>query len=200
MIFFAEVQFQKNESLYHRFFSESLLYLYRNQALYDDWYGVIIFPSRKLEPTNTMMHRSLLSGSQVTRIYLDELNDRDQQPIGISLMQLTIASEAEAIGQARQLIDRAEREENTLLDRNEIINIISTIIVYKFVNLSREEVESMLDLTPLYETRIYKDLQRETNLKVIRNLLKEGQSFEYIAKIVELSVEEVQQLTQEQES
>ncbi|GAP99305.1 transcriptional activator of maltose regulon, MalT [Leptolyngbya sp. NIES-2104] len=30
VIFFAEMQFQKDESLYHRFFSESLLYLYRN--------------------------------------------------------------------------------------------------------------------------------------------------------------------------
>lgn len=36
IVFFAEVQFQKNESLYHRFFSEFLLYLYRNRTLYDD--------------------------------------------------------------------------------------------------------------------------------------------------------------------
>lgn len=199
VVFFAEVQFQKDESLYHRFFSESLLYLYRNQALYDDWYGVIIFPSRNLEPTNTTIHRSLLSDSQVVRIYLDELGDPEQQPIGINLMQLTIAPEAEAIAQARELIDRVQQEETPLLDRNEIIDIISTIIVYKFANLSREEVELMLDLTPFHETRIYKDLQHETNLKVIRNLLKEGQTLEYIAKIVELPVEEVQRIVQEEQ-
>lgn len=35
-IFFAEVQFQKDELLYHRFFSESMLYMYRNPSLYDD--------------------------------------------------------------------------------------------------------------------------------------------------------------------
>jgi predicted transposase/invertase (TIGR01784 family) len=52
-IFFCEVQFQKDEDLYYRFFSESLLYLYRNRSLYDDWYGVVIFPSRNLEPENT---------------------------------------------------------------------------------------------------------------------------------------------------
>ncbi|MBW4619865.1 MAG: Rpn family recombination-promoting nuclease/putative transposase [Cyanosarcina radialis HA8281-LM2] len=45
----ALFQFQKDESLYHRFFSESLLYLYRNQFLYDDWYGLLIFPSRSLD-------------------------------------------------------------------------------------------------------------------------------------------------------
>lgn len=58
----------------------------------------------------------------------------------------------------------------------------------------------MLNLTPLYETRIYKDLQRETNLKVIRNLVSKGQSIEYIAEIVEMPVEEVQRLIQEQQT
>lgn len=115
-------------------------------------------------------------------------------------MQLTIAPEAEAIAQARELIDRVQQEEIPLFDRNEIIDIVSTIIVYKFANLSREEAELMLNLTPLHETRIYKDLQRETNLKVIRNLLSKGQSIEYIAEILELPVEEVQKIAQEQQT
>ncbi len=144
------------------------------------------------------MHRSLLSGAQVTRIYLDELNDRDQQPIGINLMQLTIAPESEAIAQAREIIDRVQQETDPLLDRNEIIDIISTIIVYKLVNLSREEVELMLNLTPFRETRIYRELQHETNLKVIRNLLNREQSIDYIAEIVELPVEEVERIIREE--
>jgi predicted transposase YdaD len=126
------------------------------------------------------------------------LDNSDQQPVGIKLMQLTIAAETEAIAQARQLIDQAEREASTLLARNEIIDIISTIIVYKFANFSREEVEIMLGLT-LEETRIYKDLERQTTLKVIRNLLNKGQSLEYIADIVEMSVEEVRQIAQQQQ-
>lgn len=104
-VFFAEIQFQKDEALYHRFFSESMLYLYRNRPLYDDWYGVLIFPDRSVEPENTTIHRSFLNGPQVKRIYLDELGDPAQQPIGISLMQLTIATEDEAVTQARNLIE-----------------------------------------------------------------------------------------------
>ncbi|MDX2240611.1 MAG: Rpn family recombination-promoting nuclease/putative transposase [Leptolyngbyaceae cyanobacterium bins.302] len=173
IVFFAEVQFQKDEALYHRFFSESLLYLYRNQPLYDDWYGVLIFPDRTLEPTNTTIHRSLLNGSQVQRIYLNELGDPNQQPIGISLMQLTIAPEATAADQARGLIERVQQEAIGTLSRNEIIDIITTIAVYKFTNLSREDVEAMLGIG-FEETRIYKDLERETKLKVIRKLLNRG--------------------------
>jgi predicted transposase YdaD len=44
-IFFTEVQFQ-DELLYHRFFAELFLYLYRNPEVYDDWYGVLVFRVR----------------------------------------------------------------------------------------------------------------------------------------------------------
>lgn len=43
--------------------------------------------------------------------------------------------------QAKQLIQRVQLESTTALPKNEIIDIISTIAVYKFSSLSREEVE-----------------------------------------------------------
>jgi predicted transposase YdaD len=61
-----------------------MLYLYRNRTLYDDWHGVLLFSSRSLEPSNTI-HQSLLNGNQVDRLYLDELGNPNDQPIGISL-------------------------------------------------------------------------------------------------------------------
>lgn len=199
IVYFAEFQFQKDESLYHRFFSESLLYLHRNQSLYDDWYGVVIFPSRSLEPANTTIHRSLLNSPQVQRIYLDELGDPNQQSIGVSLMQLTIAPEAQTAARARQLMERARQEDPGILSRDEIIEVVAAIAVYKFANLSREEVEEMLGLT-LEETRIYKDLERQTKLKVISKLMSKGLSLEDIAEIVEMTVEEVRQIAQQQPS
>jgi predicted transposase/invertase (TIGR01784 family) len=196
IVYFAEFQFQPDEFLYNRLFSEAHLYLYRNPSVYDDWYGVVIFPSRSLEPKNSTMHRSLLNGAQVQRIYLDELGDPSQQPIGIGLMQLTIAPESRMAGQAKQLMERIEEEGTEGLARKEIIDVITTIAVYKFTNLSREEVEKMLGLA-LEESRIYKDLERQTKLKVIGKLMSKGLSFEDIAEIVEMTVEEVRQVIQE---
>ncbi|MEM1393434.1 MAG: DUF2887 domain-containing protein, partial [Cyanobacteria bacterium P01_H01_bin.150] len=49
----------------------------------DDWYGVIIFPSRNLEPKNTTIHQPLLNSNKVRIIYLDELDDSEEQSIGI---------------------------------------------------------------------------------------------------------------------
>lgn len=159
-VFFAEVQFQKDDDLYHRFIAESMLYLYRNRALYSDWYGVIIFPSRSLEPENATMYRAFLNSDQVQRIYLDELGDPRQQPVGIGLMQLTIAPEETAADQARGLIERAQREVSSTVAKDTIIEVITTIAVYKFTNLSREEVETMLGLQ-LEDSRILREAKEE---------------------------------------
>jgi predicted transposase/invertase (TIGR01784 family) len=58
VIYFAEFQFQNDGTLYDRLFAEAHQYLHRNPGVYDDWYAVMIFPSRSLEPTNTNLHRS----------------------------------------------------------------------------------------------------------------------------------------------
>jgi len=46
IVFLAEVQFQKDEELYYRFNSELWLFLRHHPNTYDDWFGIIIFPSR----------------------------------------------------------------------------------------------------------------------------------------------------------
>jgi predicted transposase/invertase (TIGR01784 family) len=45
VVYFCEVQFQKDEQLYERVFAESSLYFYRNRSRFSDWQTVIIYPS-----------------------------------------------------------------------------------------------------------------------------------------------------------
>jgi predicted transposase/invertase (TIGR01784 family) len=160
VVYFGEVQFQKDESLYFRFFAETSLYLHRNQDLFDDWFGVIIFASRSIEPENIHIHHSMLNGTQVQRIYLDELSDPSEQPIGIRLMQLTIMSPEQAPEQARELIRQANEEDTGFLSKKEIIDMVCTIAVYKFSKLSRDEVAAMLGLR-LEETKVYQEASAE---------------------------------------
>ena len=212
IIYFAEVQFQRDEGLYHRFFTESMMYLNRNQSQYDDWYCVLIFPSRSFEPSDTRTHRIFLNSDQVQRIYLDELGTSDTLPIGINLMQLTIASDETMAEQARLLIERVQLESTGTIPKSEIIDIITTIAVYKFSSLSREEVEAMLGLT-LEETRVYREAKAEGReegreegrqeqisemLKaVVPLLLKTGMSIEQIAQQLNVDVEAVRLAAQQ---
>lgn len=204
IVFFAEVQFQRDEALYYRFFTETQMYLNRNRFQYDDWFCVVIFPSRSLEPSDKKTHRMFLNSDQVQRIYLDELGDPSQLPIGINLMQLTIASDETMAEQAKQLIERVELEQTGTLAKNEIIDIVTTIAVYKFSQLSREEVEAMLGLT-LEQTRVYQEAKAEGReeqkaemLKLtVPLLLKTGMSVEQIAQQLKVDVEAVRLAAQQ---
>ncbi len=204
IVFFAEVQFQKDEALYYRFFTESMMYLNRNRSQYDDWFCVVIFPSRSSEPSDTRIHRLFLNSDQVQRIYLDELGDPNTLPIGINLMQLTLAPDETMAEQARLLIERVELEETGTLPKNEILDIITTIAVYKFSSLSREEVEAMLGLT-LEQTRVYQEAKAEGReereaemLRVtVPLLLKTSMTVEQIAQQLNVDVEAVRLAAQQ---
>ncbi|WP_016950050.1 Rpn family recombination-promoting nuclease/putative transposase [Anabaena sp. PCC 7108] len=165
IVFFAEVQFQKDEDLYHRFFSELFLFLYRHSIRYEDWFGVVIFGSRSMEPSNSMIHRGLLENGQVRRVYLDELGDLRQQPLGLGLMLLTTIPEEEAVESARFLLELAQQQ-----SEQAIIDLVTTIIVYKFSNLSREEIAAMLGLN-LEEPRAIRDAKEEGIVKGERSLV-----------------------------
>ncbi len=54
---------------------------------------------------------------------------------------------------AKQLIARASQEDTGNLSREEIIDLIATIAVYKFAGLSSQEVEAMLGLSVDNTTR-----------------------------------------------
>lgn len=190
VIFFAEVQFQKDQALYHRFFAEIFLYLYRNSTRFDNWYGVLIFPRRGLEPDASMMHDALLNSPQVQCLYLDEVETRS---LGFEIIRLLVEPEAQTIEQAKRLINRARAESLGNLSPNDIIEVIATITVYKFSNISRAEVEAMLGLT-IQETRVYQEAkeegrqegrqegQREILAATLPLLLQTGLTLEQIAE------------------
>ncbi|MEH2410454.1 DUF2887 domain-containing protein [Nostoc sp.] len=145
-VFFAEVQFQKDEDLYHRFFSELFLFLYRHTIRYDDWFGVIIFGSRSLEPSSSSIHRALLESGQVRRVYLDELGDLRQQPLGLGLMLLTnVTSETEAVEDTRVYQEAVEEGMRSLVFRKlkRLFGEIAEELLAKIQTLSLEQLEAL---------------------------------------------------------
>ncbi|MEG4533659.1 Rpn family recombination-promoting nuclease/putative transposase [Microcoleus sp. D2_18a_D3] len=159
VVYFCEVQFQRDELLYERLFGESFLYFYRNRQRFTDWEAVVIYPSRSTEQSETHPYRSLLNCNQVHRVYLDELGEIEQLPLGVALMALTTIDEASTPEAARLLLARSQREESEAASRA-IIEMLTTILVYKFTNLNRREAEAMLGIT-LEETRFYREAKEE---------------------------------------
>ena len=120
---------------------------------------MIIYPSRNIEQNDIYPHRGQLSSPQVQRIYLDELGNIRELPVWVALMVLTTVDEQQAPEEARYLLERSSAEQPQTTSRA-IIDLITTIISYRFEQLSRIEVEQMLGIT-FQETRVYREIKEE---------------------------------------
>jgi predicted transposase YdaD len=87
------------------------------------------------------------------------LGDIRQLPVWVGLMVLTTLDDEQATQEARYLLTRNQQEESQAGNRA-IIELITTIMVYKFENKSRIQVEEMLGIT-LQETRVYREIKEE---------------------------------------
>jgi predicted transposase/invertase (TIGR01784 family) len=157
MVFFCEVQFQLDKLLYERLLSEISIYIYRNRERFADWQVVVIYPTQTMEQSRTEVVREMLASGRIVRVYLDELGEVAELPTGLGLMVLTTLEGDEAISAARGFIDRSQGNRG-------IIDAVSTIMVYKFSNLSRDEVDAMLGIE-LSQTRVYREAEQEGNVK-----------------------------------
>jgi predicted transposase/invertase (TIGR01784 family) len=157
VVYLCEVQFQLDELLYERVLSEISIYTYRNRERFADWRVVIIYPSRSVEQSRTEMVREMLDSGRIRRVYLDELGAVEELPTGLGLMVLTTLEGDKATQSAIGLIERAQGS-------GDIIDLVSTIIVYKFTNLSRDEVDAMLGIE-LEQTRVYREAKQQGELK-----------------------------------
>jgi predicted transposase/invertase (TIGR01784 family) len=200
-ILFVEVQFQKDNDFYFRLFSEITLYL-RQYKPVSNWQAVVIYPSRSVESSEPLAYQDWLALPKVQRLYLDELAIAPDLSLGISLVLLVVEAEERAPEQARGLIAKAQQEVGDRTVQREIIELIETIVVYKFPQKSRQEPEAMLGLGDLKATKFYQEAEQEgerkAKLAMVPRLLQTGLSTEKIAEILEMSLEDVRKAAQQE--
>ncbi len=191
-LYFVEVQTYSDPLFYARLFAEIFLYLYRH-APAQPWQAVILFATRSLEPTQAQPYLALLASPQVQRVYLDELGDSEQ--LGVTIVQLVVAPESVAPARARTLLVQTQAQVQDQSLQREVIELIETIMVYKFPRLSRQELEVMLNLDTLKQTKVYQEGRQEgeeqTKLRLIPVLLARGLSPAEVADILSLTLAQV---------
>ncbi|MDP5338227.1 MAG: Rpn family recombination-promoting nuclease/putative transposase, partial [Nodularia sp. (in: cyanobacteria)] len=194
-----------------RLFSEIYLYLRQNQPK-NSWRGVVIYPTRSLDTSDINNYSEFFTSQRVTRIYLDELGETVSLPIGIATIKLIVENKDTAIVTARELIDRSQQEINAEPKRQQLLQLIETILVYKFPTMSRKEIEEMFGLSDLKQTRVYQEAKQEglqegkqeglqegslkAKLTAVSRLLTLGLTVEQIAQALDLNVEQVRQAAQ----
>jgi predicted transposase/invertase (TIGR01784 family) len=171
-VWFIEVQFQEVSAFYNRFFGEIFLFLQLHPQTVD-YKAVVIYPNRSVEPQNQYLYRANLNSDQVHRIYLDELKGLSTDSLGLGMMQLILAKSGDAVAQARSLLAKTQAQDRTDSKIAAIMELIETIVFYKFPLLSREEIERMLGLSELRETKVYQEaLQEGEQVGVLKGKLE----------------------------
>jgi predicted transposase/invertase (TIGR01784 family) len=202
-IYFVEVQFQADSEIYSRLFTEINLYLRQNQPE-NDWLAVVIYPSRNIDTAKTIHYRESFASGRVTRIYLDELGEIASLPIGIATIRLVIENEDKAIQEAKELITRTNQEIDSAQKQQQFLQLIETILVYKFPSMDIEEIQEMFGLSELKQTRVYQQAfaegEQKGKLLAVPPMLAAGLSLEQIAQALGLTLDEVRQAVQAQSS
>ncbi|MBD2202221.1 Rpn family recombination-promoting nuclease/putative transposase [Calothrix sp. FACHB-1219] len=207
-IYFVEVQFQPDAEIYSRLVSEIYLYLRQNQPK-NYWRGVVIYPTRSLDISDIHNYSELFTSQRISRIYLDELGEIASLPVGIATIKLVLEDKDTAIVSARELINRTQQEINTGSKQRQLLELIETILVYKFPTMSREDIESMFGLSELKQTKVYQEAKQEgieegrqrgiaeANLNAISGMLMLGLTIEQIAQALNLDIEQVRNAAQQ---
>lgn len=78
----------------------------------------------------------MLNSSKVTRIYLDELSFGEGTSFNLRLIDFLISDRGIAVDKGKQLLAEA-RQIDKEAERLDIMELIETIISYKFSNLSQ---------------------------------------------------------------
>jgi predicted transposase/invertase (TIGR01784 family) len=211
-IVFVEVMGYRDNNLYFSFFAEIFLYL-KDFTPVNDWQAVLIFSRQGLDPGLSVHFRDFDSSPRFRRIYLDQLPaEAVDRSLELGVLQLIGVREESAPDRARQLIQRAQQEATDVAEQQRIVELITTTLVYKFPNLSREEIRQMLGLDELKQTRFYQEVKEEgweegreegveeTVARLAPMLLNLGATMEQIAAQLQVDVETVQHFIQSDEN
>jgi len=201
-IYFVEVQFQPKPDFYWELIAEINIYLNQFKPV-QDWQGVALFAKRSLDVGElTAYQQEFINSGRIKRIYLDELPPGS---IGMGLIELIVSQEAQAPELVKTLLDRTKTEVENDREKQGIIELLETVLLSKFSQLSRQEIEAMFLVSDIKQTRVYQEAKQEgiqegrqdgEMILLIRQLSKRFGKLKdiYIENINSLNIEQLEKL------
>jgi predicted transposase/invertase (TIGR01784 family) len=167
-IYFVEVQFQNKPEFYWELITEINIYLNQYKPE-QDWQAVALFAKRSLDVEKlTNYQQELVNSGRIKRIYLDELPSGS---IGVGLIELIVSKENQAPQLVQNLMARTKTEVSNESERQGIIELLESVLMSKFSQLSRQEIEAMFLVSDIKQTRVYQEAKEEGEQQGEKNLL-----------------------------
>jgi predicted transposase/invertase (TIGR01784 family) len=159
-VYFVEFQNQHSERTYSNLLLKIGLYLEKVNPR-QDWQAVVIYPDPSVEQKNLQPYRCLLRSDQLTRIYLSDLPEARPGQLGIAILKMMTVGPADALSRAQQLIPRLRAARLPAARAQQVIELIETVVLYQFPQMSRKELETMLQVNDFRETKVYQEALEE---------------------------------------
>jgi predicted transposase/invertase (TIGR01784 family) len=202
-LYFLEVQFYRLPSVFADLLVKVYTYLKQNDPG-QLFCGVILFADRSLEPLELAPYRPLIRDGLIRCFYLNEMPELANSPLGLSILFLIQKAESDAPRNARELIGRVKAEVEDAALRADLIELIETVIIYKLPRLTRKEIQAMLQIHDIRESRVYQDAVQEGFEKgiitAITKMANKKMSADEIAAILDLDVELVRRAMENPEA
>ncbi|GCA96351.1 DUF2887 domain-containing protein, partial [Microcystis aeruginosa] len=121
-------------------------------------------------------------------------------------LQLIVESEPNTLAQGKELIQQVRQQFQESLKRQDILELIETILIYKLPKLNRKEIEAMFSLSDLRETKVYQEAleegkeegeekgKEEKARQIALKMLSAGFPIPEIAQFTDLSPDAIEEL------
>jgi predicted transposase/invertase (TIGR01784 family) len=159
-LYVLEVQFYRLPNVFAGLLAKTYTYLKQNDPG-QPFVGVVLFASRNLEPSHLAPYQPLLDAGLVRRFYLDDMPEIPEAPLGLSILYLIRESEVQAPTAARELVGRTKQEIGDEALRHDLVELIETVIMYKLPRLGREEIQAMLQVHDIRESKVFQEAKEE---------------------------------------
>jgi predicted transposase/invertase (TIGR01784 family) len=157
-IYFVEVQFQNKPEFYWELITEINIYLNQYKPE-QDWQAVALFAKRSLDVEKLRNYQQeLVNSGRIKRIYLDEIPSGS---IGMGLIELIVSKENQSQELVKNLMTRTKTEVSNDSERQGIIELLESVLMSKFSQLSRQEIEAMFLVSDIKQTRVYQEAKQE---------------------------------------
>jgi predicted transposase/invertase (TIGR01784 family) len=196
-----EAQFYASEKVYANLWTKIGRFLEHGDPS-QDWVAVVIYPNRTFEQSNLHPYRCLVQSEQLVRIYLDELPPAPPEQFEMGILELIAAKPDAALEKAKAMVPRVRQSKLPQDFQRLVVQFIETVIVHQFPNWSRAEIETMLQVTDVTQTRVFQEALEQGRQegeelgieKVARRMIDLGRPITEIAQATGLTAAHVRKL------
>ncbi len=191
---FVEAQFYLASDFYLKWIRKVFSYLLK-YSVRDDWRLLVLFGSRVHEPSATHGISEWVSSGRLQVIYLDELPEYPDIPLELAVVKLVVSKKEDLIEKAKYWVSETKKKLAEFDAQQRVLSLIQAIVVSNFQNFSIQEIETMLQLNDIRESRFFKEVEAiataQRDREIIARMKSQGRTAQEIAEALGLSDEQV---------